>query len=61
MITGTVNINGNPTLESGDIDLSLRERDAPVQVYILKTTNNFKNDFLFNNIFFNRSHQEQKI
>ena len=29
---GTLNINGNPSDENGDIDLSLRERDAPVKV-----------------------------
>lgn len=31
-VAGTLRINGNPDIEKGDIKLSLRERDAPVQI-----------------------------
>uniref|UniRef100_A0A336MED8 CSON000375 protein n=1 Tax=Culicoides sonorensis TaxID=179676 RepID=A0A336MED8_CULSO len=31
-VIGTLNINGNTDNENGDIDLSLRERDAPVKI-----------------------------
>lgn len=32
-----MNINGNPSIENGDIYLSLRERDAPIKVKSLST------------------------
>ncbi|XP_063696406.1 protocadherin beta-12 [Culicoides brevitarsis] len=31
-IIGTLTINGNPNIEKGNIDLSLRERNSPVQI-----------------------------
>ncbi|XP_067643247.1 protocadherin beta-7 isoform X2 [Eurosta solidaginis] len=31
-IIGTLRINGNPDTEEGDIDLSLREKDAPIEI-----------------------------
>ncbi|XP_011188059.1 protocadherin Fat 1 isoform X2 [Zeugodacus cucurbitae] len=31
-IIGKLRINGNPELEEGDIDLSLREKDAPIEI-----------------------------
>lgn len=31
-VVGTLRINGNPSIENGDIKLSLRERDSPVSI-----------------------------
>lgn len=31
-LVGRLSVNGDPSIEKGDIRLSLRERDPPVQV-----------------------------
>lgn len=33
-IVGKLRINGNPSVDNGDIKLSLRERDSPVQIAV---------------------------